>query len=526
MTPPIQPSQLQRIQTPAFWGIVTFVLLALAYLRLVINFNAPYLDECDYIFVGRALLSGEPWITKTYMFSSDMHLYIYGLADRIFSGELSYLAARACAVLMGCASLWFFYGFVRHLYGKHVDSHRIAEISTLLLALTVPHVFISQFATYDIVCFMFFAASLWMLAASVLNPDDTAPQQQALKQQALKQQALKQQTTKQQTTKQQTLMMCAGAVLFALAVLAKYVVIAYAPLLFLALLMRNRRAALLFILIVSAMLGGYVFFYRAELLQLYQNQILGTHKSNATVWKIIATALEYCGFTALLAGGIFLFKKEKVLSTWFYGALALFAVPLVAYHLRSQDVISLYKHIIYTCCFLAPIAGETLYVLLRRAADHDNDWLRALAAALVVFACGLLAWQLRAVQTAYPNTDTVTHLVRKSMTAEMTILSEDAYLFRYACFPTIPTKNLEEMTWFDNNHDGKHEAQDVIDAVWDGKFEYVYLNGLILRELGDELRRGVLQRHYDCILTIPFTNSTVMSPINTGSLSLYRRRAQ
>lgn len=506
MIPQIQRSQLQRIQTPAFWGIVTFVLLALAYLRLAINFNAPYLDECDYIFVGRALLSGEPWITKTYIFSSDMHLYIYGLADRIFSSESSYLAARACAVLMGCASLWFFYGFVRHLYGKHVDSRRIAELSTLLLALTVPHVFISQFATYDVVCFMFFTASLWMLAVSVLNPDGILPQQLTLK--------------------QQTLTMCAGAVLFALAVLAKYVVIAYAPLLFLVLLMRNRRAALLFILIVSAMLGGYVFFYRAELLQLYQNQILGTHKANATIWKIIATALEYSGFTALLAGGLFLFKKEKALSAWSYGTLALFAVPLVAYHLRSQDVISLYKHIVYACCFLAPIAGETLYALLRRAADRDNDWLRALAAVLVVLACGLLAWQLQAVQTAYPNTDAVTHFVRKNMSPQTTILSEDAYLFRYACFPTIPTKNLEEMTWFDNNLDGKREAQDVIDAVWDGKFEYVYLNGLILRELGDELRRGVLQRHYDCILTIPFTNSTVMSPINTGSLSLYRRRTQ
>ena len=82
------------------------------------------------------------------------------------------------------------------------------------------------------------------------------------------------------------------------------------------------------------------------------------------------------------------------------------------------------------------------------------------------------------------------------------------------------------MTWYDNNHDGKREAQDVIDAVWDGKFEYVYLNGLILRELGDELKRGVLKNRYDCILTIPFHNSTVMNPINTGFLSLYRRRTK
>jgi len=495
-------SPLQRIQTPAFWGIVTFVLFALAYLRLALNFNAPYLDECDYIFVGRALLSGEPWITKTYIFSSDMHLYLYGLADRIFSGEQSYLAARAFAVIMGTASLWFFYSFVRNLYVTHTDSRRIAELATLLLALTAPHVFISQFATYDVLCFMFFAASLWLLSASVLNPRETSSQQK------------------------QALIMCAGAALYALAVLAKYVVIGYAPLLFVALLLKNRRAALLFVLVVAAMLGGYVFYYRVELLQLYHNQILGTHKANATLWNILSTALEYCGFTTLLAVALFFFKKEKALSAWYYVALAIFATPLVAYHVRSQDVISLYKHVVYACCFLAPIAGEALYLLLRRAADRDNDWLRALAAALVVVACGLLWWQLRKVQSAYPNTDAVTQLVRSNMSAQTTILSEDAYLFRYACFPTIPTKNLEEMTWYDNNHDGKREAQDVIDAVWDGKFEYVYLNGLILRELGDELKRGVLKNRYDCILTIPFHNSTVMNPINTGFLSLYRRRTK
>lgn len=492
---------LHRRQTPAFWGIVTFVLIALGFIRSSLNYNTPYLDECDYIFVGRALLSGEPWITKTYMFSSDIHLYLYGIADRIFSGESSYIAARALAGLMGLASLWFFYGFVRTLYIKHTDSRRIAELSTLLLALTVPHTFISQFATYDVVCFMFFTASLWLLAKSVVREEHDTPLRKVL-------------------------ILLGGSLLYALAVLAKYVVIAYLPLFFLALLLLNRRAAVIFAVVVGIALGGYVMLYRTELLQLYQNQILGSHKANATLVKILGTALEYSGFTILVALSLVWTRKEKILPAWYYVALAVFALPLVAYHVRSGDVISLYKHVVYACCFCAPVAGEALYALLCRAVERDNDWLRALGAAIVVVACALLGWQLRAVQNAYPNTEIVTRLVRSTMSPHTTILSEDAYLFRYACFPTIPTKNLEEMTWFDNNMDGKRENQDVIDAVWEGKFEYVYLNGLILRELGNELKRGVLRNRYDLVLNIPYTNSEVMNPINTGFLSLYRRRSR
>ncbi|MCU0427401.1 MAG: glycosyltransferase family 39 protein [Candidatus Kapabacteria bacterium] len=494
-------SPLPRTATPAFWGLVQVALLIMVLLRLGIAYNSPYLDECDYIFVGRALLSGEPWITKTYMFSSDMHLYLYGLADRILTGEKSYLAARGVASVLGVISLWFFYGFVRNLFTKNPDSKRIAEISTVLFALSVPHTFISQFATYDVVCFFFFSAALWLLSKAVF-------------------------TMHKETASKQVLMLLLGSALFAFAVLAKYIAVAYFPLLFVALLLLNRRAGLVFLLMVGVVLGAYILINRAELLQLYQNQLLGTHKANATVWKLLATISEYAALTAVCAAAIVAFWREKTLSSWFYAGLVVFAVPLAAYHLRSGDIISLYKHVLYVCCFLAPIAGEALYCLLRRASERESDVLRAVAGMVIIVASALLWLQLREVHNAYPNTDAMTRFVRKNLTPQTTILSEDAYLFRYACFPAIPTKNLEEMTWFDNNLDGKREAQDVIDAVWEGKFEYVYLNGLILRELGEQLQTGVLRRKYDLVMQIPYTNSAVMNPINTGFLSLYRRRSR
>lgn len=493
-----QTSILPRKANPAFWGIVQLAVLILLGLRFGLAYNSPYLDECDYIFVGRALLSGEPWITKTYMFSSDMHLYLYGFTDRIFAGPNSYLAARTLAAIMGLLSLWLYYGFVRNLFARNTDSKSIAELSTLLLALTVPHTFISQFATYDVLCFLFFTAALMLLSKSLV-PFEVM------------------------SVSKQVLFALAGSSCFAFAVLAKYIAIAYFPLFLVALVFLNRRVTLLFLITVSSIIGAYIATNYTDLLQLYHNQILGTHSANATVWKLLGTIAEYTGLTALVATLLVIFRRETTLNTRHYAVLVILALPLPLYHLQSGDIISLYKHVIYACCFLAPIAGESLYCLLRKAAERNNNLLRAVAGISIILACSLLWWQLRQVQHAYPNTDAITTFVRTHISPKTTILSEDAYLFRYICYPTVPTKNLEEMTWFDNNLDGKREAQDVIDAVWEGKFEYVYLNGLILRELGEELQRGVLRRKYDLVMQIPYTNSDVMNPINTGFLSLYRR---
>lgn len=498
-------SALPRETTPAFWGFVSFALLIAAYFRLSLDFNAPYLDECDYIFVGRALLLGETWLTKTYMFSSDMHLYVYGVADALFPGERSYLAARGVALVLSGAALWFFYKFTRSLFAKRQNAVRIAEIATILVALSASHAFISKFATYDIFCVTLFTAALWLLTEGARKATDGS-------------------------LRDSLLWIAGGAALYASATLAKYIALAYAPIFVLFLLFIRPRLgralvlAAIFVLIVGAILGTYVYIHREALALLYQNQLLGSHAANVTRGAIALATAEYAGVIAALALLLVTVKERARLPRRIYAALTLCAMPLVAYHFYSSDIISFYKHIVFTWLFFSPIAGEALCATLERAAERDDDKVRALAGAAIVLVVGVFIWQMRAMHRAYPNTEGVIHVLQAEITPESTILSEDAYLFRYAFFPKIPTKNIEEMTWFDNNLDGKREAQDVKDAVWEGKFEYVYLNGLILRELGDELKNGIIQNRYEQIFAQPYHNSTVMNPVHTGVLSLYRRR--
>jgi hypothetical protein len=82
------------------------------------------------------------------------------------------------------------------------------------------------------------------------------------------------------------------------------------------------------------------------------------------------------------------------------------------------------------------------------------------------------------------------------------------------------------MTWFDNDGDNIHEARDVVAAVWEGKFDYVYLNGLVAPALSEVLRNEVLPHSYEKVVEIPFSTSPVMSTVTTGSLKVYKSRVR
>ncbi len=131
---------------------------------------------------------------------------------------------------------------------------------------------------------------------------------------------------------------------------------------------------------------------------------------------------------------------------------------------------------------------------------------------------------VKEMERAYPDHRPVLDWLVPQVDAQTTILSEDPYLFRHALFPTVPNHKMFELTWFDNDKDGRTSAQDVIDAVWDGKFDYIYLNDVIVPSLAAKLRNEVLHHKYEKVLDLPFSTSPVMSKITTGSLSLYKSR--
>lgn len=461
-----------------------FVIIALcaavtAFLRITLHFSAPYMDECDYLFVGRLYLEGRDWASQTYIFGSDIPLYILGFFD-LLGG---YIAARAGASLLGILSLFFFFKFCQHLF----KSTTPAVFSALVLSLSAPHIFISKFATYDIICYTFFTAALWA-------------GMRAVRVNSLK-------------------MTLLATVLFCLAFLSKYVAIAYAPFFFMILFYKNRRHALWAALIVCVVAGAYIFTNSTELAALWQNHVVGSHAPQSGLAQVISYLLGYTAVLYILFVIGAFFKKQFAFSDRMLLSMFLLSLPLTLYHVRSLDLISAFKHMVFPATFLAPIAGAMISTLLK--ANFQPYFLKRLPYFILPVIAITAFFQTKNMEHSFPDAERTIDFLKAKVTLETKIMSEDPYLFRYYFYPKLPLNHFSETGYHDNNLDGKFEEQDVIDAVWDGKFDYVFLTGQITPELTAKLREGVLPNSYTRVYSEDFKNLEVMRRDAHGRMEVY-----
>lgn len=467
---------------PTIVALVLGALTAVAlWQRLHLNFNGPYLDESDYLYVGRLLDAGVPWKTYTYVFSSHIPIHILSFGDTL--GGLT--GARMVAAALGLGSLLFFYGAARALLG----SRRIAGWAVLILLVASPHLFISKFATYDIVAFFFFSLSLWLMMEGL------------------------------RSRRYGWLLCLLASTVFAAAVLSKYVVVVHAPVLALAVALRRPRLLVFALLPCLLLLGEYVHRHWADLKMLYEHQIKGAHAKNSTRLQILTIAAFYAGPLLLLTLGSVVMVIKRLGLTWralrVHALLLALALPLVAVHVRSADMVSMYKHMVYPVAMLAPLGAWLLHRLSRR---H-------LAAPLVVCAAltALGFWQTGRMERAFPDFTAMLAHLRPKLGPTTTILSEEAYVFRYAFGGGKVGGNFYEMTWFDNDGDNQRTPQDVIDAVWDGKPDYVMVHGQIMPGLAGKLREGVLPHQYRKVFEQPYVLSDVMTRLRHGKVELWKR---
>ncbi|MEY4511368.1 MAG: Dolichyl-phosphate-mannose-protein mannosyltransferase [Pseudomonadota bacterium] len=471
-----------RVTWAAGFALLAPILALNVYDRLRLSFNGAYLDESDYLFVGRRLLAGATWPTKEYVFSSDIPLVVLGLGERV--GGL--VGARATSALLGLGSLAFYYDLVRRRSGDGV----LAGLATLLVAVSAPHTLISKFATYDVACLMAFAAGCWALVRAEQSSGRVA-----------------------------TGWALTASCGFALACLSKYVVVLELPLVGMYIVTQRKELVVSFAWPFLLIVGTYVSLHGPALKVLYTNQILVAHAPNATRADLSGIAFSYAGalvavpLTVLLAGARLRGQASLRAASW---CLA-FAMPMVLYHLYAADQISLYKHTVYAIAALAPMTASAVRQVLRSRLLATPITLGIVGYALVCHE------QLLSLERGFPDTRPVVAALSKTVGDDFCVLSENAFLFLYALGDRVDASRFYETGWFDPAHDGKHSSRELVDAVWDGKFEYVYLDGQITPALTRELRAGALHRHYARVFTKDYKVSGAMSGSRAGQMELYRR---
>jgi len=443
----------------------------LLFLRMQVNITTGHMDEYDYLFVGKTLLGGGHWPTHTYIFGWDINWLLLAWGDTVFGGLHG---GRIVAAGFGVVSLAAMYAFVYGLW----KSHTTAFIAALLLGFEAAHLYTSALATYDILSFAAFTCALPCILLVC------------------------------QSSGKPLLWTVCSCIALSIAVLSKYTAVIYLPFIAVLVLWRSPRYALIGMLLITAMLICYAALNFDQLKVLYEIQIQRTHSANATLPDILKRTSRQLWIVCIFAGlglihSLIYPRINRRIDTLKILLLIVFSAPLLVYHLVSQNIISLQKHLVYSSLFLIPIMAWWLHEFYTKNSQSNTR-------AALVLVC------------SYPNISEVDSIVSQ-VDATATILSEDPYLFRYLLFDSVEQSQIYETTWLDNNRDGKHERRDVREAIWDRKFDYVFLNDQQNQNFNAPLREMLLLRNYEPVLNKNYELETMSGKHRYGVISLHRK---
>jgi hypothetical protein len=448
--------------------------------RLDLGFRGPSLDETSGLYVARLLRQGVAWSTYAYATSSQIPMHLFGVGEQL--GGL--WGARVLSALLSACSLGFFFGGMRALFG----STSVAAWAALLLALQAPHLFTGKLATSDVVALCFFTGSMWLLIEGLRG-------------------------------RHLGWLCCAlASVSFAAAVLSRYLVLAHAPILLGLVAVRRPRLLLAALAPCTLLLADYLHRHWMELQMLAHHQLALLASSADSRLAILHDTATYVAPMLALALASLAMQVWRAGARWRAIRLHVFllslAVPLIGLHVAFATRDQLPLHLVYPLVALTPLAAWFLHRISRRSLALS------LGAAAVLAVLGLA--QTRQLERSFPELTPVVEHLRTHLGPTTTVLSEEGYLLRFA-FPQLPARNFSELTWLDNDGDGRRTAQDVIDAVWDGKPDYVLTTGQIAPTLVEKLRTSVLPHRYRKVLEQPYALSDALTRHPRGAVELWKR---
>lgn len=440
-------------------------------------------EEYGTLYVARLLGEQVPWSTYSYAPGSHIPLHLFGFGDR-FEGLIG---ARLVSAVLALGSLGFFFGGMRSLFG----SSRVAGWAVLLLALQAPHLLLGKLVTADVVAFFFFTGSMWLLIEGL------------------------------STHYFGWLLAMLASVGFAIAVLCKYVVLVHAPVLIVVVAVRRPRLLFAALLPCSLLIADYLYSHWADLRVLATNQLARVAGLHGSRLGILHTAAVYAAPMLGLALASLTMQLSKAGAEWrairLHLVLLLLATPMVALHVLLADDAALVPHLVYPLVALVPLAAWFLHRLSQRQL--------AIPLALAAVLAGVGLEQVSQLTRATPDVRPALAYLEARVGPITTVLSEDAFAVRYTFDDPArgEVRAFQELTWLDNDRDGKRTPQDAIDAIWDGKPDYVLLTGQVAPALVEKLREGVLPRRYRKAFEQPYELSGALSKHTRGAVQVWRR---
>lgn len=429
-------------------GFLVIVLLTAFVVRVFqLGYNSPFLDEAQYIVLGRKVLAGHWQEASPFSWVGGMPLF-YPTISAIFS-FFGFLGSRLFNVILGTISVYLVYVFSKSisLSDDKKKNDIIGLISASFLGVLAIPIFLSRLAIYDMLSFSLFLLGLVLLVAAlkIRSPEEMQIETRFF----------------------------LSATAFFLSFLAKYITIIFFPFILIwALYYSNKLekgTVLLYLNYFAAPLviatGGYLLWNFTQLLHFIQDQASDPQN------RSIEILLQFVRFTVLPAflaifGAIALFIRRK----WFPTAVLLIAAgitPIV--HVLLNNLAAAHQHVFLSLIFILPLAGYFLSGLLM------NTRLIGVSALLVVFGFSFIYSQdqLTQLQSSWPNTDKVMNYLRSNTSNHEKLLSFEDDVTILA-LPNLEEKSITGVFNFKYKKLSDEEAYQ--QALKEGYFDLVLFN--------------------------------------------------
>lgn len=321
--------------------------------------NGPFLDEGIYVTAGLRTLQGHG-ISDDYMswFSGSLMWPVIAAVGWKLWGLAGARAAAAICVTIGLAGMLKATG---NLLGTRVRA------ATALAAVTSgPIIALGHLAVYDTLAVAAAGGAFWVMT-EFLRRDDRS-------------------------------WLCAGALLYALAGLAKYPVLMFIgpPLVLLVVAIRDRRALMdlgLFGFIAGAVLLIYFLIDRSQLTAFEGFRVQNNPNFEVTHSQILYSQVYMTAVPlALAVTGAILLRGRRLIAL----ALLTGVIGAPVYHLTTGNPSGDQKHVVFGLLFMLPLIGVTLSHAVRR-------WRALVAAPALIGLAGFALVQVVRIDEGWPD---------------------------------------------------------------------------------------------------------------------------
>ena len=448
--------------------ILVFALFALFVIK-DLAYNTAFVDEAIYATIGEEALRGSFWERGLSWMGGS---YIYPVISALINRSLGLWGIRLFSVFTVLTAAFVSGEIANKLSGKKA---RLITVTLFLFSGIAMN--LAQLGTYDAPALLFLSISFYLGMIS------------------------------REQKRFSLFSIPLSAIFFSLAVMSKYIVIIFTPVIALSFFdFKWSRFAfgLIWTTIIVFILGAFAYFNFDSLYVLFTGSAF---KEPTTHLQIIKDTWKFLGILIPLSiiGAIYTFLKKKknflLFLSLFAGSMAPFS-----YHFLFLNARSYWKHLVMAEVLMIPLAGVFLAFLynkviklIKQKAFIDNAS-QILTSIIILSSVLWLRHNFKdhwIFQRSWPSATPSLEYLKDHRQDGDVILAEGSAIYKYHLFAGFQDPSAWQSTWY-ANYNGLEGVEAMKQAIRDRHYDYVVLNGYFTGDVVYELL-PVLDQYYDVV---------------------------